>query len=338
MAAMERGERVRRALAGGPVDRPPISFWWHSFTRENAADTLAAETAEQFQRYAWDLIKIQSRATSFAEGWGVRYRPSTVPAVSPVITERPVRSAADLRRIRPLEPSEGALGEQLTLLRLVRRAVGPDVPILQTVFAPAMVLSYLLDPAPGGEAPLRDLIRAHGPDVHAALSAIRDTMAAYARACLAGGADGIFFAVKAASADQMTRAEYEEFGLPYDRAVLDAAAGGWLNMLHLCGPRLYFDVVDGLPTPLVNWALEPGNPTLAEGRDRSRRAVIGGVTPKPGLLDLSPEQVEAEVGAAIADTGGVRMMIGPGCSIPPDTPEANLRAACAAVARYRAGA
>ena len=335
---MERGERVRQALAGGPVDRPPISFWWHSFTRENDAETLAAETAAQFRQYGWDLIKIQSRATSFAEGWGLGYRPSTAPDVPPVVTERPVRAAADLRRIRPLDPTVGALGEQLALLRLVRRAVGPDVPVIQTVFAPAMVLSYLLEPAHGEESPLPELIRGHGTDVHAALRAIRDTMAGYARESVAAGADGIFFAVKAAAADQMTRAEYEEFGLPYDRAVLDAAAGGWLNMLHLCGPRLYFDVVDGLPTPLVNWALDPGNPTLAAGRDRSRRAVIGGVTPKPGLRDLSPEQVDAEVTAAIADTDGVRMMIGPGCSIPPETPEANLRAANAAVARFSARA
>lgn len=334
---MERGERVRRALAGGPVDRPPISFWWHSFTKENDAETLAAETEAQFRRYAWDLIKIQSRATSFAEGWGLRYRPSTAPDIAPVVTERPVRSAADLRLIRPLDPTAGALGEQLALLRLVRRAVGPAVPVLQTVFAPAMVLSYLLEPARGDDSPLSTLIRGDRTAVHAALRAIRDTMAGYAGACIDAGADGVFFAVKAAGADVMTRAEYGEFGLPYDRAVL-AAAGGWLNMLHLCGPRLYFDVVDALPTPLLNWALEPGNPGLAAGRDRSRRAVIGGVTPKPGLRDLSPEQVDAEVSAAIADTGGVRMMIGPGCSIPPDTPEANLRAACAGVERFRARA
>ena len=335
---MERNERVRRALAGDAVDRPPISFWWHSFTRENAAETLAEETADQFRRHGWDLIKIQSRATSFAEGWGVRYRPSADPALPPVVTDRPVRAAADLRGIRPLDPTAGALGEQLELLRLVRRAVGADVPVLQTVFAPAMVLTYLVDPALGGGAALPALARAGGRDVHAALGAIRDTMAAYARACLGNGADGVFFAVKAASADVMTRAEYDEFGLPYDRDVLDAAAAGWLNMLHLCGPRLYFDVVDALPTPLVNWALEDGNPTLAAGRDRSRRAVIGGVTPKPALRGMSPSEVDAEVTAALAETRGVRMMVGPGCSIPPDTPAANLRAARAAVERFRAGA
>ena len=213
---MERRERVRQVLVGGSVDRLPISFWWHSFTKENEAESLAEETAEQFRRYDWDLIKLQSRATAFAEGWGVRYQPSTSPGISPVITARPVRSADDLRRIRALDPTAGALGEQVALLRMVREAVGPGVPIVQTVFAPAMVLSYMLDPQLGADAPLAELMRTHRAEVHSALAAIRDTMAGYARECVASGADGIFFAVKAASADQMTRAQYDEFGLPYD--------------------------------------------------------------------------------------------------------------------------
>lgn len=65
---MERRERVRQVRVGGSVDRVPISFWWHSFTKENEAESLAEETAEQFRRYDWDLIKLQSRATAFAEG------------------------------------------------------------------------------------------------------------------------------------------------------------------------------------------------------------------------------------------------------------------------------
>ncbi|HYM68681.1 MAG TPA: uroporphyrinogen decarboxylase family protein, partial [bacterium] len=134
---MEKVERVRRALAGAPVDRPPISFWWHNFARENSADELAAETVEQFRRYDWDIIKIQSRATVFAEGWGVRYRPSTAREASPVMTAWPVRSPQDLAAVRPLDSSTGALGEQVTALRAVRRAAGSGAPILHTVFAPA---------------------------------------------------------------------------------------------------------------------------------------------------------------------------------------------------------
>jgi uroporphyrinogen decarboxylase len=328
MATKTKAERVRLALAGAPVDRPPISFWAHNFARENSAEALAAETVRQFRRYDWDLIKVQSRASCFAEGWGNRYRVSTERVVPPVLLEWPIHSAADLAKIHPLDPMSGPLGEQLAALRMIRRDVGPDVPVLMTIFAPAMVLTFLV-----GESPERmlDLVRDHAGAATAALGAIRDTYVAYAAACIESGADGIFFAIKAATSDQMTREEYARFGLPFDRPILDAAGRGWLNMLHLCGPHLYFDVVDELPSPLLNWALDTGNPGLADGRERARRAAIGGVSAKPRIGVMSPAEVAAEVRAALAATGGTRVMIGPGCSISPDTPETNLDAARAAV-------
>jgi uroporphyrinogen decarboxylase len=331
-ATQSKADRVRLALAGAPVDRSPISFWAHNFARENSADALGAETVKQFQRHDWDFIKIQSRASCFAEGWGNRYRVSTERAMPPVLLDWPVRSAADLETIRPLDPMTGALGEQLSALRMIRQDVGPHVPILSTLFAPAMVLTFLV-----GESPERmlELVRSHPAAATAALGAIRDTSAAYAQACLEGGADGIFFAIKAACSEQMTREEYARFGLPFDRPVLDAARRGWLNMLHLCGPHLYFEVVDDLPSPLLNWALDAGNPRMAEGRDRARRAVIGGVSAKPRIREMSPAEVAEQVRATLAETNGDRVMIGPGCSIAPDTPETNLQAARDAAARWK---
>jgi len=41
--------------------------------------------------------------------------------------------------------------------------------------------------------------------------------------------------------------------------------------------------------------------------------------------------------AALNDTGGMRMMVGPGCSIPPDSPAENLFAAREAVDGWRPG-
>ena len=328
---LSRVDRVRRALAGQTVDRPPVSFWAHNFARENSPVDLADETVRQFRSYDWDFIKVQSRASCFAEGWGNRYIRSKERAVPPKLREWPIRTAADLKRIEPLDPEIGALGEQLSALRMIRKEVGPEVPVLLTVFAPAMVLAYLV-----GESPIRmlELVRRHPLETEAALAIISDTQADYAGTCLKHGADGIFFAVKACSSVQMTREEYARFGFPYDRPVLDAAKEGWLNMLHLCGPHLYFEVVDDLPSQLLNFALDPGNPSLSQVRDRANRAVIGGVSAKPRIRDMMPEQVVSEVESALSATEGVRMMIGPGCSVSPDTPEANLRAAREAVEKW----
>jgi uroporphyrinogen decarboxylase len=317
-------ERVRNALQGDPLDRPPISFWAHNFARENRPEDLAHETVRVFRKFDWDFIKIQCRASAFAEMWGVRYAPSTEKATPPQLVEWPIHSADDLASLQPVDPTTGALGEQLEALAMIRTAVAQDVPILHTVFAPTMVFTYLVN----GVENMLTYVRRHPQETHAALAILQDALEGYAEACIEHGADGIFYAIKAASADQMTHEEYLEFGLPYDRPVLDAAAyRGWFNMLHLCGDRLYFDVAKSLRTPLINWQIGPGNPSLSEGREAADRAVIGGVSPKPDILTMTPGQVAQQVQLALEETGGQRMMIGPGCSISPDTPDENLFAA-----------
>jgi uroporphyrinogen-III decarboxylase len=52
------------------------------------------------------------------------------------------------------------------------------------------------------------------------------------------------------------------------------------------------------------------------------------------ILRAGPVPVAAEVRAQRADTGGLGVMIGPGCSISPDTPEATLAAAIQAVVEW----
>jgi uroporphyrinogen decarboxylase len=195
-----------------------------------------------------------------------------------------------------------------------------------------MVLQFLVGETADG---MLKMIRNHPKESHVALGVVRETLIEYARRGVADGADGIFFAVKGASKNQMTRAEYAEFGLPYDRPVLDAAGHGWFNMLHLCESRLYFEVARDLPTTLLNWPLDPGNPKLSQGRDSAQRAVIGGVSPKPRIRSMTVDEVKAQVLAALRDTGGMRTMIGPGCSISPDTPEANLSAVREAVQEWQ---
>lgn len=333
MTQLTRLQRVRQTLAGQPVDRPPISFWAHNFAQENTAQDLAAETVRVYRKYGWDFIKIQSRASSFAEMWGNTYDYSSEVATPPTLRHGAVHSAADLAALRLVDPTTGALGEQLEALRLIRQEVGPDVPIQQTVFAPAMVLAAL---ANGSDAVLRYL-RQDPKAVHHALAALRDTLAGYARAAIANGADGVFLAVKAAANGEMTRQEYAEFGLPYDRPVLDAASAGWFNMIHLCGEHLYTEVAADLPAPLISYdALAAGNPPLSEMARQTQRVVVGGVSPKPQIRTMTPEAVAAEVTAALADTNGMQIMIAPGCSISPDTPEENLFAAKRAVEQWAA--
>jgi uroporphyrinogen decarboxylase len=163
--------------------------------------------------------------------------------------------------------------------------------------------------------------------LHGALAAVADTLAAYGRACLEAGTSGIFFAtVDWGTYDNATAEQYQEFGRPYDLRVLEAVQGAEMNVLHVCRARNMFDLLADYPVHAINWAAgEPGNPTLKEGLARSEHAVMGGVSVAT-VAQGTPEKVAAEVRQALSETGGRRFVLAPGCSIPPETPEANLLA------------
>jgi uroporphyrinogen decarboxylase len=146
------------------------------------------------------------------------------------------------------------------------------------------------------------------------------------------GADGLFFATTNwATYDRLTDTEYEEFGRPYDLRVLKAVEGAAFNILHVCrSHNMLWKLLD-YPAQAVNWAAaDATNPRLSEVWQRSHRPVMGGIDHVETLRRGTPEAVQGEVRNAVAETRQ-GLFIGPGCSISPQTPEHNLRAARAAI-------
>ena len=72
-------------------------------------------------------------------------------------------------------------------------------------------------------------------------------------------------------------------------------------------------------------ATAPGNPTLAEALTRLKGAVMGGIDHE-GALQRGPDAAIAAYRSALEATGGRRFLFAPGCSIPPETPDATLAA------------
>jgi uroporphyrinogen decarboxylase len=320
---MTRRERVMAALRGKPVDRVPLAFWLHNFATENSAEGLATETLRLAKTFDWDYLKPQSRAQCFAEMWGLRYRPSGERAVQWTVTHAPVADADGLRHLRAADPGTGALGEQLEALRAIRRAVGADTPILWTIFSPLMILPMLLR---GGRDQAFALLRSEPGAVEHAFGAFTETLSAYAREALEAGADGLFYATNMATRDLITGEECRRFQRPYDLRILAAVEAAPFNLLHVCGSDVLFDEFADYPVTAVSWATGSGNPTLAEGHRRSGRAVVGGLPAKPGIASMSAAALAERTRASVREMDGRFLLLGPDCSINPDTPEALLHA------------
>ena len=316
---MTKRERVMAALRGEPVDRVPLAFWLHNFATENSAQGLAEETLRLHQRFDWDFLKPQSRAQCFAEMWGLTYTPSTEPARPYTVTRTPIKNAADLAALRPVDPSAGALGEQLEALRLIRAAVGPEVPIIWTIFSPLMILPFLVQ---GGRDAALALVRAAPRETASAFDAMSETLAAYAGACLAAGADGLFYATNMATKSLVSAEECRRWQRPYDGRILEAVAGAPFNLLHVCGTGIHFDEFADYPVTAFSWATVPGNPGLDTVHVRTGKAVVGGLPAKPEIASMKVEELAHRARRAIDEMSGRWLLLGPDCSINPETPEA----------------
>src|SRR3990170_6591248 len=334
---MDKRERVKAALAGRPVYRVPVGFWGHDFLREWTPQGLADAMVESVQRYDIDYLKVNPRATYYAEAWGCRFRPSGDAARGPETEEWVLKSAGDLGKIGPVDVGGGPFSEQLEALGLIDRRLAGEVPFIQTVFSPMSVVGRL---ANGDLAAVRGYMREAPTALHGALAVVAETLARYVAASLRAGADGVFFAtVDWGTYDNCSREEYAGFGRPYDLRVLRAAQGAWFNVLHVCRQNnMLLDLLD-YPVHAFNWAPDQaGNPSLAEAQSKTGKAVMGGLNERTTLREGSPGEVALEAQGALTQTGGRRFLLAPGCSIWPQTPEANLRAAVESARRWSAGA
>ena len=324
-----RRKRLEDTTAGRMPDRVPVSAWGHFFTRETSATGLAGAMLEFFERYRWDYLKVHARASYHVEGWGFTYEPSTDPAVGHRCTDMPVHGAADWRTLRPLPLTTPAFQEQFEAVRLIRKGIGPGVPLIMTVFSPLDIAEKLLD---RNAALLKQHIEEDPAALEAGLAAIGATFADFVRALVAEGVDGIFFSTKWANNVKLTAAQYQRLVKPFDLQVLADARSLWCNMLHLCEDQIQLEAMTDYPVHVFHWDAWAGhNPSYGDGQRLIGRTVGGGVDART-LADGTPEDIIAKARATIAATGGRNLMLGPGCSVQvARTSEANLHALRAAV-------
>ena len=322
---MNKKERVDATLRGDALDRVPVSMWRRDFEREWNAQAFAEATVEDYTRYDWDVVKVNPRDSYSAEGWGVKVRPSGKKLEPPVYEHSPIRNSSDWKRLRPLEPDEGVLAEQLYALQLIRHSVGFEAYFVQTIPCPLAIACQLV----GGQTErVLQTVREDRSALRNALRVITETFTTFALACFERGANGIFYDTHGwASTGLLTPDQYKEFGEQYDLEFLDAIKKrGKLNILHNGGTHVYFDQLAGYPVQVLSWdATAEGNPNLGEGKRRSGKAVMGGLSDQT-LKNGSAAQVQDEVARALEITGKRSVLLAPGRTLAPNTASKNIEA------------
>jgi uroporphyrinogen decarboxylase len=321
MGDLTRRERIKLLLQGKEIDRIPVSFWRHFYHLENNAADLAEIMLAFQKKFDWDFIKINPRASYHIEPFGAEIRFSQKEFEKPQIIQLPLKKVAEREKLEVI--SNAVFNEQLESIQLIKRNAKDEIYIVETIFSPLSVLGDLV--------PQEQLIKEMMENpaiVHSALEFITEVFSNFAVDCLNAGADGIFFATTEwATLELLTKEEYLEFGKPYDLKFLDKIKEAECNILHVCKENNMLDLFWDYPVKVVNWnATSNSNLSLKEGAKLLNKVVMGGIDHINKLLNLTQEQIQAEINKIIEENKGLNYILAPGCTILPETPEENLKA------------
>jgi uroporphyrinogen decarboxylase len=309
-AEMTRTERVMAAIRGEPVDRLPVCFW-HHFRPEGSGHRLADETLRFFdETFDLDIVKL-------------------MPDLPYPFPRRAVREVQDWRLLEPIDRERSRFfAQRAEAVAVLRDELGDETPIIVTVYGPLTeALAIAAD---------QDRFLAHAQEasavVHEALSVLAENLRAHIRDVISAGADGVFLALQGCSTDIMPESRYRELGRPYDLIALQGAADAWLNVLHVHGERdLMLPQLLDYPVQVLSWSDRIAGPSLRDVRGLTTKCLMGGWNERGAITTGPGDAIRQEAQDAVRQTGGRRLILANGCSVPDDTDPRWLHAAREAV-------
>jgi uroporphyrinogen decarboxylase len=311
---MNKRERVMAAIKGQPVDRVPFSLWLHDFSREYSSSALAEETIRLYEAYDWDFLKPQSRPYCFNELWGQQFLRSRRSSAWPVVTHYGLEVAEEIASLPTPDVTAGALDEQLRAYQAVKAHVGPDVPVVATVFSPLMVAGFMMA---NGAPEMRRLMTAAPAMLEKGLQTIAEALEIHVRRCVGAGIDGIFYATTAATRDKMNARQFDRFERRFAMPILNAAQVAPFNIVHMCGDGILAEEFVNFPVSVFSWATTSGNPSLSKMHNLTGRAVLGGLPGKPGFGRMTAQAIQRHARRSLDEMKGRFHLLGPDCSVNP---------------------
>jgi uroporphyrinogen decarboxylase len=222
-----------RAARREPVERTPVWFMRqagrslpeyravrerHSFWDvANTPDLCAEVTLQPVRRHRVDAAVMFADIMTPVVGMGVGVE--LVEGVGPVVAD-PVRTAADVTRLRVPEPDE-AFAPLLEAIRIVRAELDDEQSVVGFCGAPFTVAGYLVEGKPSRDfATAKAMMYSQPHTWHALMEKLVDCFAGYVAAQARAGADvGQLFDSWVGA---LSPSDYEEFVAPWSARILAA--------------------------------------------------------------------------------------------------------------------
>lgn len=302
--------------AGKPQAYVPAAFFLHFDSSCHFGRAAVEKHLEFVRATGMDFVKIQYE----------RSFPS-LPAI---------QRAADWAGM-PLY-REAFFAPQLEAVAGIVKAVGREALVVVTLYSPFMCASH----AVGEDAVLRH-IREDPEPVLKGMEIVTASLMAFVRACIRLGVDGFYHSTQGGETHRFSdRALFDTFIRPFDLAVMGEAERSCpFNILHVCDyAGEYGDLsrFRDYPGHVVSCPLKVGGRSLslAEAQRLFGRPVMGGLDRRGAIAIGGVAAIRVEVEAVLRDAPE-RVILGADCTVPADTPWANLRTAIETAHAWRRG-
>lgn len=144
--------------------------------------------------------------------------------------ERPIRSPADVERLRTFEPRE-ALAHVLHTIRLLRAELDGRVPLIGFGGAPFTLAAYAVEGGPSTNyARTKAFMYTHPAAWHRLCARFAQTIADYMHAQIEAGVQAVQIFDSWAGA--LSRSDYREFARPHTRHIFESLAGSGVPLIH----------------------------------------------------------------------------------------------------------
>jgi uroporphyrinogen decarboxylase len=233
---------------------------------------------------------------------------------------RPVRTGADVDRLRTVEP-ERDLDFVLEAIRIVRRELASDVSLIGFVGAPLTLAGYMVEGEPTSQwMNLKSLLYGQPGVAHALLERVSDVVAAHAAAQVRAGCDAI--QLFDTTAGELAAAELETFAFSYSRRVIEQLLPLGVPVIYFArhiGAHLEAAAALGEHVLGLDWTVP-----VAEARRRvgDRITLMGNLD--PSVLLTNRQEIDNRVREILAAAGGP-FVFNLGHGVLPPTPPENAR-------------
>jgi len=239
------------------------------------------------------------------------------------VVDAPVRTHADVEKLRAFEPRE-AHAPVLEAIRLLRRALDGRVPLIGFAGAPFTLASYAVEGGHSNHFTLTKRMMYEAPETwHRLAALLASVVADYLRAQVEAGAQAL--QVFDSWVGALDAADYREFVMPHVKALFDGIKDTGVPLIHFgtgTGHLLALQREAGGDVIGVDWRTP-----LDEGWDRigHDRAVQGNLEPHALFAPLP--RLLARVDDVLARAGGrPGHVFNLGHGILPGTPVEHVRA------------